>query len=109
VETRLIQVTVYKGLDTPSTITWRLVKDISITLAKEYELDINVDSIEAPTIDYEKLPKVIVNGKIVVEGRIPGIDELIEAVFDTIKEKSVIGPAGFPLPLSDEHLVFQEN
>ncbi len=105
----MIRVTVYKGLDNPSTITWRLVKDISITLAREYELDITVDSIEVPTIDYENLPKVIVNGKIVVEGRIPGVDELVEAVFNTIKEKSIIGPAGFPLPVSDEHLALQEN
>ncbi len=105
----MIRITVYKGLDNPSTITWRLVKDISITLAREYELDITVDSIEVPTIDYESLPKVIVNGKIVVEGRIPGVDELVEAVFNTIKEKSIIGPAGFPLPVSDEHLALQEN
>ncbi|MEB3756857.1 MAG: hypothetical protein GSR79_08405 [Desulfurococcales archaeon] len=97
----MIQITVYKGLDSNSTITWRLVKDLTITISKEYELDIKLDVIEVPTIEYEKLPKVAVNGEIIVEGRIPGIDELVNAIFDVIKEKTVLGPAGFPLPVPE--------
>jgi len=97
----LIRITVYKGLDSNSTITWRLVKDLTITISKEYELDIKLDVIEVPTIEYEKLPKVAVNGEIIVESRIPGIDELINAIFDVIKEKTVLGPAGFPLPVPE--------
>ncbi|MCE4615366.1 MAG: hypothetical protein F7B60_07565 [Desulfurococcales archaeon] len=94
----MIEITVYKGLDSNSTITWRLVKDLIITISKEYELDIKLDVIEVPTIEYNRLPKVAVNGEILVEGRIPGVDELINAIFDVIKGKSVLGPAGFPLP-----------
>lgn len=97
----MIRITVYKGLDSNSTITWRLVKDLTITISKEYELDIKLDVIEVPTIEYEKLPKVAVNGEIIVESRIPGIDELINAIFDVIKEKTVLGPAGFPLPVPE--------
>ncbi|MCE4606354.1 MAG: hypothetical protein F7B59_03365 [Desulfurococcales archaeon] len=97
----MIQITVYKGLDSNSTITWRLVKDLIVTISKEYELDIKLDVIEVPTIEYEKLPKVAVNGEIIVEGRIPGVDELVNAVFNVIKEKTVLGPAGFPLPVAE--------
>jgi hypothetical protein len=97
----LIEITVYKGLDSNSTITWRLVKDLIITIGKEYELNIKLEVIEVPTIDYDKLPKVAVNGEILVEGRIPGVDELVNAIFDVIKEKTVLGPAGFPLPAAD--------
>ncbi|MEB3825845.1 MAG: hypothetical protein LRS47_04170 [Desulfurococcales archaeon] len=95
-----IAVTLYKGLDYNSVITERVLKDLVIMLEKEYELDIEFNAIDIPLVDEASFPKIVVNEKIIVEGRIPGVDEVVDAVFDIIKEKTPLGPAGFPLPLT---------
>jgi len=91
-----VHIILYKGLNTESAIAEHAIKDFVKMVYETYKLTVRLTIIEVPSLE-NGLPSITVNGETIVEGRIPGFDELEEAVFNQLKEKTVLGPAGFPL------------
>ncbi|MCE4617019.1 MAG: hypothetical protein F7C32_00310 [Desulfurococcales archaeon] len=91
-----VHIILYKGLNTESAIAEHAIRDFTKMIYETYKLSIELTIIEVPEME-DGLPTVTINGEKIVEGRIPGFDELEEAVFNQLKEKTILGPAGFPL------------
>jgi hypothetical protein len=86
-----LRIRVYAGFDWRSKSATKIVKEASLILASHYGIHVNVDVIELPYNDLEAssagLPQVVIEGRTVVRGRIPHIDEVIDACFDVLEER----------------------
>ncbi len=103
----VVEVTVYRGLGVEGLLAERVVKHAAFILASSYSLPVDIVVIEIPADSVEArergLPTVIVGGRVVVEGRVPGVSEVVDAVFEVIGEKyeTLLSLNGFPLPAGE--------
>jgi hypothetical protein len=104
----LATIVVHGGFDWASSVTIRKVKEAVVILASKYSIDISFDQVIIPIGEDEAgqlgLPEVVVvyNGRrrTVSQGRVPGTDEIVDAVFELMEEE--LGPLLPPLRLGDE-------
>jgi hypothetical protein len=86
-----IKIRVYAGFDWRSRAAVKVVKEASLILTSHYGIHVLLDVIELPYNDLEAfsagLPQVLVENKTIVRGRIPHIDEILDACFDVLEER----------------------
>lgn len=87
----IIKITVYAGFDWKSKSTTRIAKEASLILSTHYGIHTSLDIVELPYNDIEAssagLPHVLVNGKTITRGRIPYLDEILDACFDVLEKR----------------------
>ncbi len=96
-----IYVTAYVGLDHLSRITERVVREVQVFLAAEYGIPVEVNIVEVPLSGEEAwdsgVPAVLVEDKVVSSGDAPLVSDIVDAVFDKIREEHGILGAGLPI------------
>jgi len=95
-----ITITVYAGLDEASRLAEKIVKEVQVFLAKEYGIPVEIAVIEVPVPGDEAaeagLPTVLVEDKVVSSGEAPLATDVVDAVFDKIREENNITGVGLP-------------
>lgn len=95
-----LEVTVYRDLSFEGKLCEDVAREAFMILALKYGLAVNLNVVEIPADSEEGkangLPLVIVDGKIVIEGRVPSISEIVDSVFKAI-EDGVETRYGFPV------------
>lgn len=86
-----IMVTVYTGPDEESRLAERIAREAQVFLAREYGIPVEVAVIRVPLSGEEAreegIPTTLVEDIAVASGRAPLIVEIVDAVFDKIKEE----------------------
>jgi len=97
-------ITVYTSVDWKSRLAEKAAREAARILGVEYGITVDVIVVEVPVDSGEAeelgLPTVIVGSRVLSQGQIPFISDLVDAVFDEIGEK--VGVTGVGLPLFPE-------
>lgn len=87
-------VTVYMGRDEVSRLAERVAHEAKRFLAREYGIPVEVVSLMIPVTREEAekvgLPVVLVEDRVVSAGKAPLFSEIVEAVFDKIREEHMV-------------------
>lgn len=86
-----VEIIVYAGFDWRSRLAVEAARQASLVLVSTYGIEAPVDVVELPYGDLDAgeagLPEVRVEGKIVARGRVPHIDEILDAAFEVLEER----------------------
>lgn len=80
-----MKIEAYLGHDWRSRMAARILKDLQLYFAKEYGLKINVELTEIMVGDSDEesfLPLILIEGEAFSEGRVPSMEELVDALFE---------------------------
>ncbi|MCE4600070.1 MAG: hypothetical protein F7C38_00690 [Desulfurococcales archaeon] len=95
-----ITITVYSGLNDESRLAEEIARKAQLFLAVEYGIPVEVDVVKVPVSIEEArdmgLPTVIVEGREVSSGGVPLLADIIDAVFDEIREEYGLARTGLP-------------
>ena len=97
----VVTITVYSGVDWKSRMAEKAAREAARLLGAEYGIEVDVVVLEVP-VDSEGaeemgLPTVFVGSRLLSQGAIPFISDLVDAVFEEIKEEIGVEIVGLPL------------
>jgi len=96
----VVPITVYSSVDWRSRLAEKAAKEAARILGVEYGIEVDVVIVEVPVDSSEAveigLPTVIVGSRVLAQGQIPFVSDLIDAVFEEIREEVGIDRVGLP-------------
>ena len=95
-----ITITIYSSLDEASRLAEKIAREAQVFLAREYGIPVEVVIVEVPMPTDEAreagLPTVLVEDREVAEGRVPLLTDVVDAVFEEIREEYGLAGSGLP-------------
>lgn len=95
-----MRIDAYIGHDWKSRMAARILRDLQLYFAREYGIVVEVSLTEIMIGDSDEedlVPLVMMEGKVLSRGRVPSMEELVDAVFDQIVSGMKASVLGFPL------------